>query len=300
MRAWKETGKNRKHMALAGAKVTAMKATAIMVAKKAGSYLLQNFRQHPALLKARATAKELHTRYDKTSDKMIIREISKKFPTHTLLTEESGFIGRKSSYTWIIDSLDGTTNFSRGNPFFSVSIALACGEDSRRENSRRKNSGRENSGKKLLLGVIYAPFLGELYVAEKGKGAFLNGKRIHVSSRGHFETSYFLSCEGADRSNERIARVNALFHARVKDLRKLGSAALEMAAVASGKAEAYLTTSMDPWDVAAGILLVEEAGGNVTDFKGKEWGFERTALIASNGIVHDKVLRRLDSVSMGK
>ncbi len=267
-------------MALAEAK-----ATAIRVAKKAGSYLLQNFRRHPALLKVRATAKELHTRYDKTSDKMIIREIFRKFPIHNLLTEESGFIGRKSSYTWIIDSLDGTTNFSRGNPFFSVSIALACGE---------------NSGKELLLGVIYAPFLGELYVAEKGKGAFLNGKRIHVSSRGHFEKSYFLSCEGADRSNERIARVNALFHARVKDLRKLGSAALEMAAVASGRAEAYLTTSMDPWDVAAGILLVEEAGGEVTDFRGEGWGFERTALIASNGIVHDKVLRRLDSVPMGK
>lgn len=260
-----------------------MKPFAIAVAKKAGLFLQKNFLKDPSLLAKRATAKELKTKYDKASDKLIIQEISRKYPSHSLLTEESGFIAGKSKeksfYTWIVDSLDGSTNFARGNPFFAVSIALA-----------KRNE--------LLLGIIYAPALNELYVAEQGKGAYLNGKRIHVSSTSAISHAYFLSCEGGDKTNERIAKINALFHPYCKDLRKLGSAALECAAVASGRADAYFSTAMDPWDVAAGVLLVEEAGGTVTDLKGRKISVAgMTSILCTNGKLHYKVLNTTYAIS---
>ena len=249
-----------------------MKKFAISVAKKAGTFLLQNFRKDQGLVKKRGTAKELHLPYDIKSDKLIISEIKKKFPKHNLLTEESGFINNKSEYTWIIDPLDGSTNFARGNPFFAVSIALL-------------------KGNRLILGIVYAPFLKELYVAERGKGAYLNDKKLHVSRISKLSRSYFVSCEGGDATNRRIAKINALFHPLVKDMRKLGSAALESASVACARSEAYIVRQISPWDVAAGVLLVEEAGGKVTDFAGKTWMAKKSNVVFSNGKIHSQILR---------
>lgn len=251
-----------------------MKSFAISVAKKAGTFLLRNFGKETALVKKRGTAKEVHLLQDLKSDKLIIREIKRKFPIHNILTEESGFIDKKSDYTWVIDPLDGSTNFARGNPFFAVSIALM-------------------KKKELLVGVVFAPFLKELYVAEKGKGAYLNGKRLHVSRTNAFSKSYFVSCEGGDANNKRVAKINAAFHPLVKDMRKLGSAALESSSVAAERSEAYIVRQISPWDVAAGVLLVEEAGGKVTDFAGKPWKAKKANLVFSNGKVHQKILNRL-------
>lgn len=260
-----------------------MKATAIHTAQKAGAFVLRHFKRDQLLARKRATAKELTTKYDLHSDTLIIHEIEKHFPTHALLTEESGWIhqSRKyskyneySEYTWIVDPLDGSTNFANGNPFFSISIALM-----------KKD--------KLVLGVVFAPFLKELFVAEKGKGAFLNGKRIHVSDTKLFEKSYFLSCEGGDKTNRKVSLINSVFHSKIKDMRKLGSAALESSWVACGRADAYIVPQIAPWDVAAGVLLVQEAGGTVTDFQGKPWRVETMNLIFSNGKVHQEVLQRI-------
>lgn len=253
-----------------------MKYFAIATAKKAGGYLLRNFRKGPSPF-PRATAKGITTKYDKESDKIIVREISQRFPYHNLLTEESGFIPKKSEYTWIIDALDGTTNYMNNNPFFAVSIALKKGEN-------------------LLFGVVYAPFLQELFIAEKGKNTLVNGKKIHVSTRKSLAQSYFLSCEGGEETNRRTAKINALFHPQAKDLRKLGAASLEAAFVASGRADAYIVTKISPWDVAAGVLLVREAGGIVTDFKGKEWMAKKKDLVFSNGKIHGQVLKLLKRV----
>ncbi len=264
-----------------------MKNFAITLAKKAGAYLLKNFRQHPELLKNRGLAKEVHTQYDLGSDRIIREAIERKFPQHSLLTEEHGWTGKKewiqkNNYLWVVDSLDGTTNYSVGNPFFSVSIAVM-------------------KGKELILGVVYAPFLQELFVAERNKGAFLNGKKIRVSSVTQLSQSYFVSCEGGEQSNERIAKINTLFHPRIKDVRKLGSAALEGCWVACGRAEAYLVTQIHPWDVAAAVLIVQEAGGSVTDFSGEEWELktsgggnpEKSDMGFSNGKMHKEILNEV-------
>ncbi len=260
-----------------GRKKNKMKKFAVSVAKKAGNYLLHNFRKDQGLTKKRGTAKEVHLRQDVKSDKLIIHEIQKKYPSHNILTEESGFMNKKSEYTWVIDPLDGSTNFARGNPFFAVSVALL------------KN-------KQLLLGVVNAPFLKELYVAERGKGAYLNGKKLHVSQTNTLAKSYLVSCEGGDATNAPIAKINALFHPLVKDMRKLGSAALESSSVACARSEAYIVRQISPWDVAAGVLLVEEAGGKVTDFEGKPWNGKKSNLVFSNGKVHGKILRELGRV----
>ncbi len=248
-----------------------MRDFAIELAEKSGQYLLENFRKELSLIPMRGVSKEITTRYDRENDRFIIEEISGAYPEHNILTEESGFIDKRSEYTWIVDSLDGSGNFALGNPFFAVSIALMKGSE-------------------LILGVIAAPYLKELYTAEKGKGAFLNGRKIHVSEVEELSQSYMVSCEGGERSNERIAGINALLHPKIKDLRKLGSAALEGAWVASGRAEAYITTSIYPWDIASAVLLVKEAGGEVTDFNGRSWELKKSDIILSNGKIHDEIV----------
>lgn len=251
-----------------------VKKIAISIAQRAGAFLLHHFKHDSSLLLKRATAKELTTKYDKQSDDFIVRELTKYFPKHSILAEESGFHDRKSRFCWIVDPLDGSTNFARGFPFFAVSIALQKDDE-------------------LVLGIIYAPVLDELYVAEKGKGAFLNGKRIFVSAVSRLSQSYLVSCEGGEKTNKRISKINARLHPSVKDLRKLGSAALEGASVACGRSEAYFATKLNAWDVAGAALLVREAGGKVTDFGGNHWIPRKSDIIFSNGKLHPKIIRRI-------
>ena len=246
-----------------------MKQLALDGAKKAGGVLLEGYSPlGAAKLKGRG---HLVTKYDLESERIIIEEIRKKHPDHNILAEESGFAGRGSPYTWIIDPLDGTGNFTRGNPFFSISIALSY-------------------QKELLLGLVYVPVLNELYVAEKGRGAYLNDEPISVSPKGEVGTSFFVACEGSEQDISRYVRLYSNIRPLSSEFRKLGSAAIECSWVASGRAEGYVTTKINPWDIAAGILLVEEAGGRVTDFEGKKWNFEQSDIIASNGKVHERLL----------
>ena len=251
-----------------------MKETAVEIAKETGKYLLDNFRKDDTLKQERGLSKEVTTKYDKECDKLIIERIRKEFPEHGLITEESGDMSSKSPFVWIVDSLDGSGNFASGNPFFSVSIALM----------------KENE---LILGVVYAPFLQELYVAEKGKGATLNGHRIEVSNIEGLEKAYVVACEGGSKSNARMADVFSKIYPNVKDMRKLGSAAIECGFVASGRADAYVTLSIYPWDVAAGVLLVREAGGQVSDFEGAPWESRQSDVICSNGMVHKDILKKI-------
>ncbi len=249
-----------------------MKNVALKAAKEAGDYLLSNFRKDPELMLKRGSAKDVVTKYDKESDQMIRTEIEKIFPDHNLVTEEGGEFDRNSEYTWLVDSLDGTGNFAIGNPFFAVSIGVM-------------------KGKELVLGVIYAPYLNELYVAEKGKGAYLNGQKLSVSEVANLSDSYVTSCEGGDRERMQLNPINSRLYPKVQDLRKLGSAALECAWVASGRAEAYFTTQICNYDVAAGGLLVEEAGGKVSDFEGRWWQPIQDGFLFSNGKVHEELLQ---------
>ena len=246
------------------------------LARKAGDTLMKHFRQDWALLKERSTAKEAATIYDKEVDRLIVEEIKRHYPHHSLLTEESGFLHDDADWLWIVDSLDGTGDFANFNPFFSVCIALMHQSE-------------------LLLGAIYAPAIDEFYFAEKGKGAYLNGVKIQVSDISNLSQSYIFYCEGGERDRGRTGELLHKVYPLVTDIRKLGSAGLETAWVAAGKGEAYFSTRIEPWDVAPGVLLVQEAGGKVSDFQGNPWKPQTGDLLFSNKKLHEGILSLLSS-----
>jgi len=253
-----------------------MKELIESLARKAGDTLMKHFRQDWTLLKKRGTAKEVATRHDKEVDSLIVEEIKRHYPHHSLLTEESGFLQDDPDWLWIVDSLDGTGNFANFNPFFSVCIALMHQSE-------------------LLLGAIYAPSIDEFYFAEKSKGAYLNGVKIQVSDVSDLGQSYVFYCEGGDRNRERTGELLHKVYPCVTDIRKLGSAGLETAWVATGKGEAYFSTRIEPWDVAPGVLLVQEAGGKVSDFQGNLWKPQTGDLSFSNKKLHERILSLISS-----
>jgi myo-inositol-1(or 4)-monophosphatase len=244
------------------------------LARRAGDTLMKHFRQDWSLLKERSTAKEAATKYDIEVDRLVVKEIKRHYPHHSLLTEESGFLQNDPDWLWIVDSLDGTGDFADFNPLFSVCIALM------------------HKGE-LLLGAIYAPAIDEFYFAEKGKGAYLNDVKIHVSDVSELGQSYIFYCEGGDKDRARTGELLQKVYPRVTDIRKLGSAGLETAWVAAGKGEAYFTTRIEPWDVAPGVLLVQEAGGKVSDFQGNPWQPVTGDLLFSNQKLHERILSLL-------
>lgn len=249
----------------------------IQTIRQAGKILMRYFQADTKLTLMRGSVKEVTTKYDKMTDQFIVRMLEKRFSKYNFLTEESGLIDRGSDYTWVIDSLDGTVNFAYGNPLFSICIALM-------------------KGVQPIIGLIYAPALNELYYAEKGKGAFLNGKKIRVTKISDLNKSYVYVCEGGDKNRKRTVKVMAKIYPHVVDLRKLGSAGLECAWLAAGRAEGYVTTAIEPWDVAAGVLIVKEAGGKVTNFKNKPWQPIRDDLIFSNTKIHQKLIKLIKNL----
>ena len=188
------------------------------------------------------------------------------------MTEENGVIGGEAEYLWVIDRLDGTLNFTRGLPMFSTSIAVV----------------KENEP---VVAVVYNPITNSLFTAEKGKGAFWNGEKIQVSEINSVEEAIVSMGRARDSDNkEKTLGIYNKFYPKLKSQRVLGSAALELAWVASGRLEGFVSVGLKKWDCFAGILLITESGGKVTDFVGKNWTSEETHFIASNGRVHDKLI----------
>jgi len=223
---------------------------AVSTAKKAATRLMKDFKKFDP--STRGTPKEIKTRYDEIIDKILIKEISREFPEHSLLTEESGWIPRNADYLWIIDPLDGTGNYMNGNPFFAISIALWI-------------KGKPHCG------VIEAPALDETFVAQKGQGAYMyRGNRkskAKLSKTSDIKKAYLAFCEGGTKEKKRVLNYVTQFYDQAKDMRKLGSAALECAWVGIGRADAYITPCISLWDIAAGMIFVKEAGGRNLDFK---------------------------------
>jgi len=255
------------------------KSVAINASNKAARLLMSHFRK---LKPGQVSTKKDHefvTVADYAAEKIILREIKKYFPDHRILSEEKGRLGKGGDYLWAVDPLDGTTNFTIGNPLFSVSITLFYKDEP-------------------VLGVVNAPFLGEIYVAIKNKGAFLNNKKIHVSRIRKVNEAKLTFCHGHSlKARKKSIKVYSTFKTRAAGLRQLGSAAIEHAFVACGRLEAIMINDTNPWDVGAGALLVREAGGEVTDYKGKRWDLQSIDILASNGKVHDEVLRCLGRIS---
>jgi len=250
------------------------KKVAIKAVKKSGKFLLHeyiNFDRNKIRFKSHH---EIVTRADLMSEEIIIGVIKDNYPHHSFLSEESGASKDKSNYLWVIDPLDGTTNFSMHNPLWSISVSLV----------------KDNE---FILGIIYAPFMDEMFVAEKDRGAILNNKKIKVSKN---KSGKILStfCHGTKEIDiKRAIRYYQKQKLAQLDCRQMGSAAIELAFVAAGRTESFVAPGARDWDVAAGVLLVREAGGIVTDFKGEEWQIGSGDILASNGYVHREILKKI-------
>jgi myo-inositol-1(or 4)-monophosphatase len=244
---------------------------AVEAARTAGLFLKQNLGKVKDIQKKAGQEKNLVTEIDKRSEEMIINIIRKHFPAHDILAEEGGGThGSSSNYKWIIDPLDGTTNFTHGFPVFCVSIGI------------------EYKGE-LLVGVIYDPNFDELFTAEKGQGAFLNGKRISVSKLDSLEKSLLVTgfpyniADNPDHAVEHFVH----FLMKAQAVRRMGSAAIDLAYVAAGRYEGFWEVALNPWDMAAGALLVQEAGGIITDLAGNPFSIYKNEVLATNGLVHN-------------
>lgn len=250
------------------------KSIAKQVALEAGKFLKQNFNKFDRSKGVTIKSKDqIQTWVDKAAEKIILRKIKKNFPTHRILSEETGFNKKKSDYFWIIDPLDGTTNYTMHLPAYGVSIGLAY-----------KNE--------MVLGVTYCPEVNELTVAEKGKGAFLNNKRLKVSKQKVLSKSLLTFCHGSMVHDiKRAIKLYSKFKMKGFDYRQIGSAVIEFNFVAAGRTEAIMLPGANLYDVAAGAIIVKEAGGKVTDFNNKEWTIKSKDILASNGLVHNQVLK---------
>jgi len=207
---------------------------------------------------------------DLEADKAIKRTIKKYFPNHSILTEESGFEDNNSDYKWVIDPIDGTHNFLRGIPIFGTSIALEY-----------KNE--------VILGILNFPMLKLRAIAEKNRGAFLNGKKLKVSAKRDIDHSFILMEFSYANRKEKIGFLEKLIHEAI-DIRNFGSAIYHLLLIACGKCDGFIVLTTQEWDVAAGFLLVEEAGGKITNLHGQKWDFHDTRYIISNGKIHNKLL----------
>jgi myo-inositol-1(or 4)-monophosphatase len=221
----------------------------------------------------------LVTEMDHRAESHIVETLQAAFPTHAILTEERGRLGPASPYRWIVDPLDGTTNYAHGLPVYAVSIAL------------------ETDGR-VVLGVAYDPNLDECFVAERGQGSFVNGARLRVSETGTLNESLLASgfpYNIREVPDNNLAEFTA-FSLRSQAVRRMGSAVLYLCYVAAGRLDGYWELRVGPWDVAAGVLMVEEAGGRVTDLDGGRLDPERPRVVASNGRIHEEMLLVLKEV----
>jgi myo-inositol-1(or 4)-monophosphatase len=250
---------------------------AVEAARDAGKLLKERLHlQHTVHFKGEIN---IVTAEDRLSEDMLVSRIRKHFPRHDILTEESEGISQGSEYRWIIDPLDGTTNYSHGYPVFCVSIAL------------------EISGE-IALGVIFNPMLDELFVAEKSKGSFLNRKKIGVSDTASLSRSLLATGFPYDI---RINPDNNLHYfigmaVKAQAIRRAGSAALDLAYVAAGRFDGFWELRLKPWDTAAGALLRREAGGIVSEISGNPYRHSSPGVAASNGKVHHELLHVLQSI----
>lgn len=251
-----------------------IKRVAVCAAQKAGKYILKRSAT-PKDISFKSNLNNLVTDVDKASEAIIIGEINKHFPDHSILAEESGEKSSSSGVKWVIDPIDGTTNYAHNFPFYCVSIGIMAGGT-------------------VKIGVVYDPTRQELFTAEASKGAYLNGKKISVSQRKTVQESLFAT--GFSYTfDERMANVERFktMLANAQALRRAGSAALDLCYVACGRFDGYWERGLSPWDSAAGQLIVKEAGGFVTKFHGEDYDIFSREILAANPYVHAEMMRLL-------
>jgi len=246
----------------------------LIKATEAGAKVMQEYFQGKFLISHKEGINNLVTEADHASEKVIFEIIKNEFPDHFILSEEAGEIARDSNYKWIIDPIDGTVNFAHGIPICCVSIGL------------------ELDGE-MIMGAVYNPFIHEFYFAQKGYGASLNDKRIYVSEENEVMKSCLVTgfpYSYLDQPNGPLDVFSRLIRKGVP-VRRLGSAAMDLCWVAAGRFDGFYEHKLQAWDSAAGFLIVQEAGGRVSDFSGKKYSPYQPHIVASNGKIHDELLR---------
>ena len=251
-----------------------MLRSTLIAATRAGAEEILRFFQRSFTVHNKEGINNLVTEADHAAEKAILAVIRKEYPDHQILAEESGQLAQHSPYKWIIDPIDGTVNFAQGIPLNCVSIAI------------------EHEGR-IVMGAVYNPHMNEFFFAEKGQGATLNDKPIRVSNKTEtiksclvtgFPYTYINEPNGPLEVFERFVRKGV-------PVRRLGSAAIDLCWVACGRFDGFFEQKLEPWDSAAGYLIVEEAGGKVTDFTGQEFSVYQHKVLATNGKIHDEMLQ---------
>lgn len=246
---------------------------AVSWARAVGEIHLSYFRGNALDIHTKSNVYDVVTRADKESEAFLIREIGKAFPTHAVLGEESGMHSGTSDYRWVVDPLDGTNNYSQGLPVFTVSIGLQYKEET-------------------VLGVVYAPYFNELFTAVKGQGAFADGRRIRVAAKADLEHAVLGTGFPYDKDvnpDNNVSNLAAILP-HLRGIRRMGSAAYDLACVAAGWLDGYWELALQPWDMCAGALLVEEAGGCIQSFRDNRG----ISIIAGNAAIVEKIHEKIN------
>jgi myo-inositol-1(or 4)-monophosphatase len=249
---------------------------AIDISREAGT-LIRELSTKPLEIKYKRRS-DLVTIADKKSEALIVGHLRKKFPEHNIVAEEGGNHSSSSEYCWYIDPLDGTTNYAHGYPVYSVSVGLAFRNE-------------------VIAGVVFDPTRDEMFSAERGSGAFLNGQRLHVSATETLSESLVATGFPPFASNHDL---NVEFYFRFTELshgvRRAGSAAIDLCSVAAGRYDGFWELKLNPWDKAAGTLMVTEAGGRIGDVRGGGFNLLGDDVFASNGVVHDEMVKEFQEI----
>ena len=249
----------------------------VKACRKAAKTLIRDFGEIENLQVSIKGPGDFVTASDKKVEKILIDELQKARPNYSILSEEIGKINNDESFKWIIDPIDGTANFLHGIPHFAISIGL------------------EHDGE-IICGIIYDPIKDEMFVAEKGNGSYLNNQRIRVSSRSKLENCIIFTGGpkiGAKNRELSLKEYNNISSKVPTSIRKLGSASLDMAYVAAGRCDGFWQRDLKYWDIAAGIILVRESGGFVTDFKGEKGYMQNKTILVTNSKINNEMIEIL-------
>jgi len=260
-------------MKLSSANINVM----VRACRKAAKTIIRDFGEIENLQVSIKGPGDFVTASDKKVEKILIDELQKARPNYSILSEEIGKINNDESFKWIIDPIDGTANFLHGIPHFAISIGL------------------EHDGE-IICGIIYDPIKDEMFVAEKGNGSYLNNQRIRVSSRSKLENCIIFTGGpkiGVKNRELFLKEYNNVSSKVPTSIRKLGSASLDMAYVAAGRCDGFWQRDLKYWDIAAGIILVRESGGFVTDFKGEKGYIQNKTILATNSKINNEMIEIL-------
>ena len=260
-------------MILSSANVNVM----IKACRKAAKVLIRDFGELEKLQVSVKGPGDFVTMSDKKVEKILIEELGKARPNYSILSEEIGEIKNDEAFKWIIDPIDGTSNFLHGVPHFGISIGL-------------------EQNKEIICGIIFDPIKDEIFIAEKGKGSYLNNQRMRVSARSKLEDCIIFTGGPRRQSKERDLAIEEYkkFSSKVLiPIRKMGSASLDMAYVAAGRCDGFWQRNLNYWDIAAGIIVVKEAGGFVTDFSGNDEYIKNETILVTNSLINEEMIEVL-------